>query len=180
MRRSPVLAVALAALAAPAAFANSNAGKKLFVCATPQQENLDATEYAALAWVEVKGVGNVGETGSSTNILTYDTWGDDVVQKAKGLTNAGDPTVECARIATDAGQIILNTAADTNLNYAIKIEGNDKPDAGAGAKPTIRYNRGLITGPTQPNGRNEDFDLDVFTFGLNQKQITIDPVAGTP
>lgn len=179
MRRSPVLAAALATLAAPAAFANSNAGKKLFVCATAQQADLDATAFAALNWVEVKGVGNLGETGSSTNILTYDTWGDKVVQKAKGLTNAGDPTLECARIPTDPGQIILNTAAKTNLNYAIKVEGNDKPDADPDSKPTIRYNRGLITGPTQPNGRNEDFDLDVFTFGLNQEQVTVDPVSGT-
>ena len=46
--------------------------------------------------------------------------------------------------------------------------------------PTIRYNRGLIVGPREPNGRNEDFELEIFTAGLVQKQIKTKPVAGTP
>jgi hypothetical protein len=182
MRRSVLLAsVAAVALGAPlqvAAFASTNAGSKLYVCATAQQADLDATAFAALTWVEVKGVGNHGETGSTTNIVTYDTWGDDVVQKGKGLTNAGDPEIECAFIAADPGQIILRTAAETKLNYAFKIVGTDVPDADPESTPTIRYNRGLVTGPRNPNGRNEDFQLDVFTLGLNQKQIRVLPTSG--
>ena len=44
-------------------------------------------------------------------------------------------------------------------------------------KPTVRYNRGLVTGPTIPLGRTEDFDLEVFTLGLQQRQLTVDPSA---
>ena len=170
---------ATTALAA-AGYFNTNAGSKLYVCADPQPDELDATEYAALTWVLVGGVGSVGETGDNTNVLTYDTWDDAVVQKAKGMTNAGDPEIEVARDPDDAGQDILRTAAQTNLYYAFKIEGTDLPDANPGALPTIRYNRGLVAGPREPNGRNEDFDLEVFTLGLVQKQIKVDPVAGTP
>ena len=127
--------------------------------------------------VQVGGVGSVGETGSNTNILSYDTWDDEAVQKAKGMTDAGSPEVEVARDPDDAGQDILRTAADTNLIYAFKIEGTDVPDANPASTPTIRYNRGLVVGPREPNGRNEDFDLEVFTLGLVQKQIKVDPVA---
>ncbi len=155
---------------------NTNAGSKLYVCATAQPDELDAAEYAALTWVLVGGVGSVGETGSNTNILNYETWDDEVVQKAKGLTDAGSPDIEVARDPDDAGQDILRTAAATNLIYALKIEGNDKPNNNVGSKPTIRYNRGLITGPREPNGRNEDFDLEIFGTGLVQKQIKVDPV----
>lgn len=161
----------IAAQAVPLVFANTNAGSKLFVCATPQQAALTQAGYEALPWVQVKGVGNFGETGSSTNILNYDTWDDDVIQKAKGLTNAGDPTIEVARNPADPGQIIMLAIADTRLNYAFKIEQPDKQTLGGTG--TIRYNRGLVSGPTQPNGRNEDFDLDVFTLGLQQKQIRV-------
>ena len=175
--RAQLLASAVAAF--PAAFFNTNAGSKLYVCATAQQADLDAAGFAALTWVQVKGVGNHGETGSSTNILTYDTWDTDVVQKAKGMTDAGSPEIELARIPDDAGQEILHTAALTNLNYAFKIERNDKPNADVDSKPTIVYNRGLVTGPRTPNGRNEDFDLEVFSLGLNQRQIVVDPVDGT-
>lgn len=155
---------------------NTNAGSKLYVCATPQPDPLNATEYAALTWVLVGGVGSVGETGDNTNILSYDTWDDEVVQKAKGMTNAGDPEIEVARDPDDAGQTILRDAAGTNFYYAFKIEGTDKPNETG--TPTIRYNRGLVAGPREPNGRNEDFDLEIFSFGLVQKQIKVDPVAG--
>lgn len=176
MLRPQMLASVAAVL--PVAFANANAGSKLFVCATPQQADLDQAGFEALVWTQVKGVGNHGETGSSTNILTYDTWDTDVIQKAKGMTDAGSPEIELARIPTDPGQIILRNAALTNLNYAFKIERNDKPTTDPDALPTRAYNRGLITGPRTPNGRNEDFDLEVFTLGLNQRQLVVNPTAG--
>jgi len=157
---------------------NTNAGRIFEVCATPQQDNLTEAEFAALTYVRVSGVGNFGETGSSTNILTYDTWDDEVTQKGKGMTNAGDPELEVRYDPTDPGQVILRTMAETTFNYAFRVVGNDKPDNDPGSTPTIRYNRGLVTGPRQPNGRNEDFQLDIFGLGLNQKQITVPPTSG--
>lgn len=170
---------ALLGLNLAAAFANTHAGWKLYVCATAQPSDLTQSAFEALTWVEVGGVGNVGETGTTTNILTYDTWGSDVNDKAKGMSDAGSPTIEVARDPEDAGQIILRTIAATNYKYAFKIMGNDSPNSDVDSRPTTRYNRGLIAGPTEPNGRNEDFDLEVFTLGLVQRQIKVDPIDGT-
>lgn len=158
-----------------AAYANSNAASKIFVCATPQNSDLDQVAYEALTWVEIKGIGNLGETGKSTNILTYPTWDTSVVQKAKGLTDAGSPTLEVARIPTDPGQTILRTAGavGNNNNYALKILRADGTESDNG---TVQYNRGLVGGPTRPNGANEDFDLEVFTFGLQQEEIVVNPL----
>jgi hypothetical protein len=174
MRKLNLLAALAPALAA--GFFNTNAGKKLYICTTPQPDDLDQSDYEALTWVQINGVGSHGEVGTSTNILTYDTWDTDVAQKAKGISNAGDPTIELARDPDDAGQIALRAAALTNFNYAFKIEGNDAPTSEVGATPTIIYNRGLVTGPRRPMGRNEDFDLEVFTLGLNQREIVVAPV----
>lgn len=165
-----MLSAALATRVAP--FANTNAGAKLYVCATAQPTAINQAAYEALTWVEVGGTGEVGEIGTSQNILTYDTWGDEVDDKAKGRKNAGDPTVECARLPDDAGQIILRTAALSNSKYAFKIVRNDAPVFGDG---TTIYNRGLVTGPTRPQGRSEDFDLEVFTLGFVQLEIVVDP-----
>lgn len=172
---SKILAIA-ASFSAAAAFANTNAGSRLFACATPQPNDLTAIAFAALTWVEVGGVGRVGETGTSTNIVNYNTWGTTFAQHAKGVSNAGSPEIEVARDPSDAGQDILRTAALTNLEYAFKIERNDFPDANPASTPTIVYNRGIISGPKTPNGQVEDFDLEVFTLGLNQRQIVVDPV----
>lgn len=156
---------------------NTNAGSKVYICATAQPTDLLQAAYEGLTWVQIGGVGSVGETGSNTNVLSYPTWDDDVIQKAKGLTDAGSPEIEVARDPSDAGQDILRTAAATNLYYAFMIEGTDVPDSNPLSTPTIRYNRGLVAGPREPNGRNEDFDLEIFTLGLVQKQIKVDPVA---
>lgn len=159
-----------------AAFANANAGSRLFFCTTPQQNDLDQSDYELLTFVEVKAVGSHGEIGANTNILTYDTWDTVVVQKAKGMTDAGSPEIELARIPTDPGQEALRAAALTNLNYAFKILRNDP--ANINGDPTTIYYRGLVTGPRLPLGRNEDFDLEIFTLGLNQLALTVNPTAG--
>lgn len=157
----------------PVAFANTNAGAKLYICATPQPTDVaDAAAYAALTWVEIKGVGNHGETGATTNVLSYNTWSTTVVQKAKGVTDAGSPTIEVARDVSDAGQDALRAAAATNLNYAFKMQKNDKLTIGGTG--TILYNRGLVAGPRRPHGRVEDFDLEIFTLGLQQVEIVVD------
>lgn len=153
--------------------ANSNAASKIYVCATAQNTDLDQAAFEALTWVEIKGIGSLGETGKMTNVLTYPTWDNTVTQKAKGLTNAGDPELELARLPADAGQDILRTAATVgnNNNYAVKILRSDGTTSTNGS---VFYNRGLIMGPKRPNGRNEDFDLEVFTFAFQQEEVVVD------
>lgn len=105
----------------PVAFANTNAGSKLYVSsAAVGDTDMDQADFEAFAWVQVGGLGNVGETGVKTNLLNYDRWNTTVTQKAKGISDAGSPTVECARKYNDAGQVIMRAAgAPTNtLNYA--------------------------------------------------------------
>ena len=171
-----LVSLALAALAAP--YANAHSGWKLFVCSTTQANDINQVAFEALTWVAVGNVGSHGETGDITNVLTYDTWGESVVRKAKGMTNAGDPEVEVARDPDDAGQIILRTAGRSNLNYAFKMTANDKPNDDVDSKPTTVYNRGLVLGPRRPHGRNEDFDVEVFTLAFQQKEIVVDPIDG--
>lgn len=146
----------------------SQSQKKVSVSTTAANTTLDASGFGGLTYTEVKGVGSVGETGNNTNILTYDTLAEDVVDKAKGMTNAGDPPLECARIAEDPGQILMRTyGAITNHNkYAFKIEMQDG---------SIQYLRGLVTGPTRPGGRNEDFELEVFTVAAVQPEVVVPP-----
>lgn len=178
MRRLVIALLAASAIATPVAaraFANTNSGGKLYVCATPQQTDLSQAGYEALAWVQVTGLGSHGQTGPSTNILTYNTWDTTVIQKAKGVTDAGSPVIELSRNPSDPGQIIMRQIAPLNFNYAFKLVKND--GAFPGGTGTIIYNRGLVTGPTQPNGRNEDFDLEMFTLGLNQLPIVVPPAA---
>lgn len=157
--------------------ANTNAASKIYVCSIPQNTNLTEADYESLQWVLVKGVGNLGETGKSTNVLTYNTWDTEVADKAKGITDAGSPTLEVARDPFDEGQNILREAGKVGNNnkYAFKIQRADGEIGGLG---TTQYNRGIVAGPTRPNGQNEDFDLEIFTLGFVQEEIVVEPRKG--
>jgi hypothetical protein len=156
--------------------ADTLSGAKLYICSTAQNSDLNKAAFEALTYVQIKGVGSHGETGTNTNVVSYDTWDTEFVQKAKGTSNAGDPEVELARIPADAGQVILRTAGDhfNKNNYAFKIELNDAPSGGT---PTTIFNRGMVAGPRIPFGRNEDFITEVYTLALQQQQIIVDAAA---
>lgn len=149
--------------------ANSQRNSTFSICVTPQAADLNQAAFEALAFVAVGNVGNIGEMGTTTNILNYDTMTDSVSDKAKGISNAGDPDIECARVVGDAGQVAMRAAAATNFVYAFKLERDDGTITN-----TIIFNRGLVVGPKRPNGRNEDFDLEVFTLGLVQLEVVVD------
>lgn len=178
MKKLLFATTAIAALTAGrklSAFATTNSGGKLYISVdgsnNPVAANSDLTQtaYEALTWLEVSNIGNIGETGSNTNVATYDTWDKNVAQKAAGVTNAGDPEIELARVPTDLGQIAMRTAAQSanrTNNYAFKIER---------LTGEINYNRGLCLGPRHPNGRNEDFNLEIFVIACNQEEITVEP-----
>lgn len=149
-----------------AAEAKTNAGSKLYICALPQNEDLTATEFAALTFVQVKKVGSIGERGINTNVVQYDTLDTLVALKGKGITNAGDPQIEVAEDLADPGQVAMRAAGAPNVpdTYAFKIERADG---------SIEYLRGLVTGPNVPGGRNEDFILNTYTLGLNQVPVIV-------
>lgn len=159
------------------AHANANAASVIYVCATPQNSNLQQADYEALTWVQIGSVGSRGEMGKITNVLNYDTWDTTVIQKAKGMTDAGSVDLEVARDPSDAGQDILRSASVVghNSNYAFKEVRADGTNGNTG---TVIYNRGLVIGPRRPGGRNEDFDLEIFTLLFQQAEIVVDPLSG--
>lgn len=149
--------------------AYTQSGDKFYISNTPQNDDLDdhaGSGFPSLTYVQVKKVGSIGESGINTNMLSYDTLDRDVTLKSKGLTNAGDPPIECAEDLADPGQIAMRAAGAVTVkdSYAFKIER---------ANGNVEYWRGLVAGPVKPGGRNEDFQLNVFTLGLNQVPITI-------
>lgn len=139
---------------------------QFFVSRYAQLNDLNAGGFAILDWVAVGPVGSIPERGISTNMLTYDTVNTVVAQKAKGITDAGGGTLECARNDSDPGQQLLRTigAPSYSAAHAYKIIKQDG---------VIEYGRGLVAGPNYPGGRNEDFDIANFTFAFVQPLVEV-------
>ena len=144
----------------------SHAGDQFAISTTAQNADLDQSGFEALTYTAVGNIGSLGEYGISTNALTYDTWNTVVDQKAKGRSNAGDPPLEVARLDSDAGQQAMIVAGAPNYYdaHAYKVTKQDGH---------IDYLRGLVGGPVSPSGRNEDFDIHVFTLMLVQAPLPV-------
>jgi hypothetical protein len=155
--------------------AQTQKGRKLYICADPQPDDLNQAGFEALTWVQVLNVGSIGEMGLTSNIVSYDELDTEVTQKQKAVSNAGDPPIEVSRNPTDPGQILLRTAGATKFNYAFKVEDADAPSSGS--SNSIFYTRGVVSGPTMPGGKVQDFILERYTLGLNQPIITVNPAA---
>lgn len=145
----------------------SHAGDTVSISTETAGSDLDAAGFEGLTYTEIGSVGSIGEYGISTNILTYDTLNTLVSKKAKGITNAGDPQIEVARADSDPGQQAMRAAGAPGYfqAHAFKVTKQDG---------SVDYLRGLVTGPTSPGGRNEDFDLHMFTLALNQAPLHVD------
>lgn len=82
------------------------------------------TAYAALTWVEVKGVVDIGEIGDQQNDITIDAL-DGRVQHANGSSDLGEIPVTLQFIHDDAGQVVIRANAGTNADISFRI---DDPD----------------------------------------------------
>lgn len=148
------------------------AGATVGICVTPQNSDLNAAAFAALTFVNIANVGSIGEYGYTTNMVTYTTMDRILNLYAKGNTDGGSLSIECALSAGDAGQAAIIAAADPAAganyqdNYAFRVS---LPNG------DVHYLRGPVGGPTYPGGGNEDFVRMAFMVGLNQILIVPAP-----
>lgn len=138
------------------------------VSTTAQNADLDQAGFEGLAYTEVGAVGSLPQRGINTNMLSYNTVNTLVAKKAKGITDAGTGTLECARNVADPGQILMTTIGQPDYfdNHAFKMVKQDG---------TIEYGRGLVAGPNYPGGRNEDFDIANYTIAYQQPPVEVAP-----
>lgn len=83
----------------------------------------DAAGYADtdITWTLVGSIENFGSHGGTATITEFTAVGDAIVQKMKGSKNYGTKTLTMAHIPSDAGQVILEAAFESNNHYSVKL-----------------------------------------------------------
>lgn len=144
----------------------TNIGAVFSISDTPENDDLDLAGFQGLTYIEVPGMGTMGDTGVSQNIVSYSTWDNRVLCKGKGEADAGSPDLEFLD-APSAGIDAMDAAAavDNQNEYAFRV---------VWADGFVEYNRGLVTGPTYMKGSNEDFRRRGYSLGMNQEPVTDD------
>jgi hypothetical protein len=97
----------------------------------------DSTGYDALTYSIVGEITDMGTIGAETNLVSYTPVATAIVNKRKGSKNYGSQSVTVVLDDEDTGQMLFETAAESQDVYSFRVTLND------GAKI---YYQGLIMG----------------------------------
>jgi hypothetical protein len=150
------------------------AGCKLYIsnAAFPEQsDDVDAADFAAVSWVEVKKWTQMGTFGDSAQLITTDLIGEGRTKKQKGTKNAGSMANVFAYDSTDTGQQRLATAASSYNNYAFKVELNDK--TGAQVNSSLREFYGLVMSAQSVGGGANTVQTLNATVEINSNIVSV-------
>jgi len=78
----------------------------------------DAAGYAALSYTKIGSVENIGPVGVTQEIVTFTDLETGILQKFKGTKDGGSPSITIAQDTDDAGQILLDTALNSQSAYS--------------------------------------------------------------
>ena len=107
---------------AAASKAMTSAGTSISISAT-LPTTYDAAGFAAapVAFVEIGEVSDLGEFGREYNVVKFNPLKSRRTIKRKGSYDDGTVQVQLARAATDAGQVILRSATNSDASHSVKI-----------------------------------------------------------
>lgn len=154
---------------------NTAAGAKISIGPTTAADT--AVEYAALTYVEIGEVENLGEFGDQSNDVTFTSLKDSRVRHLKGARDAGVLALVVGRDAKDLGQVALKAAEKTKHAYAFKIEAADAED---GNDPnSIYYFHALVQSARDNFGEADNVVRTTFNLGIATGIIEV-PTVATP
>ena len=91
--------------------------------------------YGALSYVTVGETSQLGEVGREYQLVTFDALANRATRKKKGNYNQGTISPSLALDPEDAGQVIMETASQSDSSYPMKMTLQDG---------TIYYFMGLV------------------------------------
>lgn len=95
------------------------AGAKVYLSAGIPA-SLTKSGYAALTYTEIGEVTDAGQIGRVYNMVSHQPLGKRGVVKLKGSYNDGDPSIQAAYAPGDAGQVLVQTALNSDAFYSVK------------------------------------------------------------
>ncbi len=98
----------------------TSAGTDISICANAPA-TYDAIGFAALTWISIGEVTELGEFGRVYNIVKLNLLKDRRTVKRKGSYDDGTVAAQMARVPDDAGQAILVAAVNSDSSYSIRV-----------------------------------------------------------
>lgn len=142
-------------------------GSKVYIGPVPADTVDTITEFAALTYVEIGEVQNLGEFGDQSNDVTFTSLSDGRVRHLKGARDAGVLALVCGRDPLDLGQIALRAAEKTKFAYAIKIVAADAQSEDY--TDSTFYLKALVQSARDNFGENDSVVTTTFNLGITSQ-----------
>ncbi len=81
----------------------------------------DAATFATGTYVEVGDLSDLGSFGKKYNLVTYNPLGSRQTIKRRGSFNNGTLSLKLGSAPTNAGQVKMQAAAESDSSYAFKV-----------------------------------------------------------
>jgi hypothetical protein len=99
----------------------STSAGSTFAISVAAPATFDAAGYVALTFTNVAEITDIGEFGKVYNVVKHLPLATRREQKFKGSYQTGSVVLKMARLSSDAGQLMLKTALDSDSNVSVCI-----------------------------------------------------------
>ena len=126
----------------------------------------DASGYGAttIAYTAIGEIESIGPHGVSATVTEFTPIASGVVAKVKGSKNYGNIAITAAYMPSDAGQDILEAAAESTSRYSVKITYQDA---------SIHYLDVLVTKDEIQDGSVDDVQKRNFELAICRKPVIV-------
>lgn len=153
---------------------NTASGSKLFVGPAGQLTTLTAYQAILEAnWIEVGEIEDLGEFGDESEGVTFTALSDARVRNLKGPRNAGTMTLVVGDDMTDEGQIALEAAEASPLDFTFMVVLNDAITLGGDNSNHFFY--GKVMSKRRNAGNASNVVRRTFSIGINSEILSTDP-----
>ena len=121
-------------------------------------------ESTDLAWTTIGEIENYGNHGVTANIAEFTPVDTGIVTKIKGSKNYGTMSMTLGSIPSDAGQAILEAAAESNNHYSAKMT---YPDG------EVHYMDVLVAKKEYQDGSVNDVSKIAVDLALCRKPVVV-------
>jgi len=151
---------------------NTASGAKLFIATTAGiPANLAA--YQALTFTEVAEVEDMGEFGDESEAVSWTALSDARTRKLKGPRDAGTQVVVVGDDMTDDGQVALEAAEASPLNWPFKVQLNDALTIGG--EDSLHFFSALVMSKRRNVGNASNVVRRNFALAINTEILSVDP-----
>lgn len=152
---------------------NTASGAKLYIGSQNSDRDTVLAEYQADSYIEVGEIEDLGEFGDDSTRVTFDSLSEGRTRKLKGTRDAGEMPIVVGDDPTDEGQIAMEAAEASPLDFNFKVELNDAVTVGG--NNSTHFFIGKVFSKRRNVGTANNVVRRNFAIGINSAIVSTQP-----